>query len=40
MTSEAASDHPWFRMACACGTLREIRAWERYWQPGSAAASE
>jgi hypothetical protein len=29
-------DHPWYRMACACGALREIRAWERYWQPGSA----
>jgi hypothetical protein len=26
-------DHPWFRMRCACGAERTIRAWERYSDP-------
>lgn len=26
-------DHPWFRMTCECGAARDIRAWERYWDP-------
>lgn len=26
-------DHPYFRLACPCGATREIRAWERYWDP-------
>jgi hypothetical protein len=27
-------DHPWFRVRCACGAERTIRAWERYSEPG------
>jgi hypothetical protein len=27
--------HPWLRMTCGCGAERDIRAWERYWQPGA-----
>lgn len=30
-------DHPWFRMTCECGAERDIRAWERYWEPGAVA---
>ena len=26
-------EHPWFRMRCACGAERTIRAWERYSDP-------
>ena len=33
-------DRPWFRMACGCGAEREIRAWERYWQPGEVTGTE
>jgi hypothetical protein len=28
-------DRPRFRMRCACGAERVIRAWERYWDPAS-----
>jgi hypothetical protein len=26
-------EKPWFRMRCACGAERTIRAWERYSVP-------
>ena len=26
-------EHPMFRMRCACGAERTIRAWERFWNP-------
>jgi hypothetical protein len=33
-------DHPWFRMRCACGAERAIRAWERYSDPDPDVATE
>ena len=33
-------DHPWFRMRCACGAERTIRAWERYSDPAPERADE
>ena len=28
--------HPKYRMRCACGAERVIRAWERFWDPSVA----
>ncbi len=31
--------HPKYRMRCACGAERVIRAWERFWDPTSPDAA-
>jgi hypothetical protein len=28
-------ERPFVRQRCACGAVRSIRAWERYWDPGA-----
>ena len=28
-----ADEHPWFSQTCACGAVRTLKAWERYWLP-------
>jgi len=35
-----AQDRPMMRQACACGAEREIRAWDRVWDPNDKAGHE